>query len=162
MEPNNQPADQTANALKPGDPQQQVPPPSKDLLDEVYDESMEGYDKPVRKARNILYIIGALQLVALFTLGDLYGAELYLTAGVYIFFALVFAGLAFWTKWKPYTAILTGLIIYGGLILLSAIVEPETIIKGIILKIIAFSLLISGLKNAKEVQSWMEIRKSRQ
>ncbi|WP_276479803.1 hypothetical protein [Paraflavitalea pollutisoli] len=162
MDPNPQPQNQAADAPKPAEPQPTAAPQPENLLDDVYDDSMEGYDKPVRKARNILYIIGALQLVGLFTIRDLYDTELYITAGVYIFFAVLFAGLAFWTKWKPYTAILTGLIIYGALVLLSAILEPETIIKGIILKIIAFSLLISGLKNAKEVQNWMELRKSRQ
>lgn len=162
MESDTQPNDLPANARKPVDAQPTTVPQSENLLDDVYDDSMKGDDRPVGRARFILYIIGALQLVGLFTLGGLYDIELYMTAGVYIFFALVFAGLGFWTKWKPYTAILTGLIIYGGLMLLSAIIEPESIVKGLIMKIVAFSLLISGLKNAKEVQNWMELKKLRQ
>ena len=162
MEQQTQPTGQPQDEQQQPEKQPDAAPQQENLLDDVYDDSMEGYDKPIRKARNILYIIGGLQLIGLFTVGDLYDTELYITVGIYVFFAALFAGLAFWTKWKPYTAILTGLIIYGGLILLSAVLEPESIIKGIILKIIAFSLLISGLKNAKEVQSWMEIKKARQ
>ena len=72
--------------------------------------------------------------------------------GIIIFVALVFAGLAFWTKKKPYAALLTALIIYGSLLLGDAILDPSTIYKGIILKIAIIVSLISGLRNAKEAE----------
>lgn len=131
------------------------------LLDDVYDNSMEGYDKPIRKARILLFVIAALQLVAIVTVTDLPEPELWITAGIYVFFAAVFATLALWTKKKPYTAIVTALVVYSAIILLSAILEPSSIIKGIILKIIAFVLMIGALKNAKEVQSWLDAKNQR-
>lgn len=137
-------------------------PQQENLLDDVYDDSMEGYDKPVRKARNILFIIGGLQLIGLFTISNLPEPEMWVSAGIIIFVALLFVGLGFWTKRKPYTAILTGLIVYGSLVLLSAIFEPTSIVRGIVLKIVAIVLLVSALKNAKDVQDWMGNKRARQ
>lgn len=137
-------------------------PQQENLLDDVYDDSMEGYDKPVRKARNILFIIGGLQLIGLITISNLPEPEMWISAGIIIFVAVLFAILGFWTKRKPYTAILTGLIVYGSLVLLSAIIEPASIVRGIVLKIVAIVLLVSALQNAKEVQNWMDNKRARQ
>ena len=136
-------------------------PQQENLLDEIYEDSMEGYDKPIRKARILLFVIAALQLIALFTVTGLPEPENWITMGIYVFFAGVFAVLALWTKKKPFTAIVTALTIYSALILLSAILEPSSIIRGIVLKIIAIVLMVGALKNAKEVQNWMENRDRR-
>ncbi|AXY76387.1 hypothetical protein D3H65_21360 [Paraflavitalea soli] len=136
-------------------------PQQENLLDEIYDDSMEGYDKPIRKARILLFVIAALQLVALFTVTNLPEPENWITIGIYVFFAAVFAVLALWTKKKPFTAIVTALTIYSALILLSAILEPSSIIRGIVLKVIAIVLMVGALKNAREVQTWMENRDRR-
>jgi hypothetical protein len=50
-------------------PPQQSPAPDKqeDLLSDVYDDSMEGYDKPIKRARTWLFVIAGLQLVAIVT-----------------------------------------------------------------------------------------------
>jgi chromate transport protein ChrA len=49
-----------------------------------------------------------------------------------------------------YKSILTGLVVYGSLILLNALFEPASIFQGIILKIIIIGSLIKGLSSAKE------------
>jgi chromate transport protein ChrA len=55
-----------------------------------------------------------------------------------------------------YKSIRTGLIVYGALIVLNALVEPTSIFQGIIFKIIIIGALIKGLSSAKEAN---ELRK---
>jgi hypothetical protein len=63
-----------------------------------------------------------------------------------------FIVLGFWTKKKPYYAIIGALILYGVFILLNAIFDVTTIYKGIIFKIAVIVFLVKGLNNAKEAQ----------
>jgi len=128
-----------------------------DKLDDLF--SMEGYDKPVRNARIVLFILAALQLVGLLTSFSLPEAEKIASIVVYVFLTLLFVALAFWTKQKPFTAIVTALIIYTLLIVASAIVDPATILQGWIVKIVVFVLLINSVNNAREVQRWKESQK---
>ena len=147
----------------PQPPQQSPgPEPQQDLLSDVYDDSMEGYDKPVKRARILLFIIAGLQLLATFTAIGLPEPENWITIGIYVFFAIVFGVLAFWTKKRPYTAIVTALSIYTALQLLSAILEPSSILKGILIKIVVFVLLITALKNGREVQQWLDAKRERE
>lgn len=137
-------------------------PQQENLLEDMYDyNSMEGYDKPVRNARILLFVIAGLQLIPIFMSLDLPEPENWITIGLYVLFAGIFAGLAFWTKTKPYTAIITALSIYAGLILLAAVFEPSSIFRGIVLKIIVFVLLINALRNAREVQEWLDAKNAR-
>jgi hypothetical protein len=71
-------------------------------------------------------------------------------------FAGVFAALAFWTKKRPYTAILCALIFYVFLIVCAAFLDPTTIFQGWVLKIIIIILLILGLRNGRESQNMMD------
>src|SRR4051812_24683829 len=86
-----------------------------DLLEEE-DLSMEGYDKPVKKARNILFIIAAVQLVGIAFAFDQDGLARTITIGLSVALALIFCLLALWTTRKPFDAIVTGLILYSVLI----------------------------------------------
>jgi prepilin signal peptidase PulO-like enzyme (type II secretory pathway) len=145
-------------------PPQQPPGsgPQEDLLSDVYDDSMEGYDKPVKRVRILLFIMAGLQLLAIFTATDLPEPENWITMGLFVFLAGVFAVLAFWTKKRPYTAIITALSIYIVLHVLSAILEPASIVRGIIVKIIVVVMLVTALKNAKEIQQWMDAKRERE
>src|SRR5215469_12328079 len=129
---------------------------SADLLQEE-DFSMEGYDKPVKKARNVLFAIAAIQLVAgIFTGYQQDGLAGIITIGLMVLVALIFFLLALWTKKKPFEAIITALIIYTVLMIGDAIFDPTTIIQGILFKIVVYILLISALSNAREVQRWKD------
>lgn len=132
-------------------------PPQEDLL-QPSDFSMEGYDKHIKNARNTLFVLAGLTLILnLWVLlpidGDLAKMiSLCIIAGV----CGLFLGLAFWTKKRPYTAILIALIVYSVLIILGWILEPTSIIKGILFKIAIIVLLVRGLRNAKESQDMLE------
>ena len=126
-----------------------------DLLEEE-NLSMEGYDQPVKKARNILFAIAAIQLIGIYFASEQYGMERTITLALSIGLALIFFFLGLWTKRKPYDAIITGIIVYSILIIGNAMLEPATILQGLIFKIVIFVLLITALSNAKEVQRWKD------
>ncbi len=132
-------------------------PQQENLLEDMYDyNSMEGYDKPVRNARILLFVMAGLQLLAIFLMPPMDDLQKYITIGIYVLFAGVFAALALWTKRKPYTAIITALIIYTALILLAAYIQPSSFFQGWLLKAVVYVLLIVGLRNAKDVQEWLD------
>ncbi|HMH24125.1 MAG TPA: hypothetical protein VK563_20215 [Puia sp.] len=114
--------------------------------------SMKGYDKHIKNARIMLFVIGGLQLFGVFTSMSLPDPARWISMTVYIVFGLVFAGLGLWTHKKPYAALLTALIIYLSLQVIGGIYDPTTIYKGLILKIGILVMLIIGLRNAKEAQ----------
>ena len=126
-----------------------------DLLEQE-DLSMEGYDKPVKKAQGILFAIAAVELIGIFMAPKEPAIVRTTVIIASITVALIFAGLALWTKRKPFDAIITGLIIYSLLIILGALLDPATILNGILLKVVIYVLLISALSNARDVQRWKD------
>jgi hypothetical protein len=128
-----------------------------DEMSEIRAIEMEGYEIGVRKARNTLFAVAGLlfvsELINLYSSGlslsDLTGLGWLIIIGE----ILVFVGLALWTKTKPYTAILIGLILFIGLIALSAFVDINTIYKGIIVKAIVIIYLIKSLNDAKSLEA---------
>ena len=125
------------------------------LLEEE-DLSMEGYDKPVKKARNILFAIAAIQLIGIYFAFQQFGLARMIAIIISIGVALLFFLLALWTKKRPFDAIIAGLVLYSVLIAAAAILDPSTIIQGLILKIGIYVLFISALSNARDVQRWKD------
>lgn len=131
--------------------------PEPDKQDTIFNEEEflnTGYDRPVRQARNTLFVVAGIQfifgLITIYPIEDV--AVKWTTFGIAVFISAIFVGLALWTKKKPYTAILSGLIIYCLLILIDVFYQPSSIIKGLIMKIIIIVYLVKGLSNAKETQ----------
>ena len=118
--------------------------------------SMEGYDKHIRNARIMLFVVAALTLLSLFTLAPFDDTPKMIGAVIVVAFAAVFIGLAFWTRHKPYSAILIALIVFCGLQLLNFLVSPESILQGWLVKLAVIVLLVLGLGNARESQRMMK------
>jgi hypothetical protein len=85
--------------------------------------------------------------------------------GIAVFFVGSFLALAFWTKKKPYTAIVGGIVVFALFVLfqvlLRAYLEGATgaakgLFGGWLFKIIMLVALIKPLKDAKELQEMME------
>jgi hypothetical protein len=127
-------------------------PPEQDSIFNESDFSLKGYDKHIRRARTILYVIAGFQVLGIFLSFRLSGTEMLVTMIVYGIFALIFAGLAIWTKQKPFLALLIALILYVGLVVGDAIFEPSSIAKGILLKAVFIALLITGVIQGKEAE----------
>ena len=81
--------------------------------------------KQIRRSSVALYIIGGLTAVA---------------------------GLGFWCNKKPLTAIISGASLYALMFILNAVLNPLTILSGIIFKIIIIGLFIRGIKSAIEAE----------
>jgi hypothetical protein len=139
--------------------QQKIPDtPQEETIFTDQDWSMQGYDKHIKNARIMLFIVAGLQLLPLFTLPDNIADEAkYIIIGLQLFFAAVFVGLGLWTKYKPFAALLTAMLFFIGIWVLGAILDPASIFQGIIVKIIVIVLLILGIRNAKEAE---ELRKT--
>lgn len=117
----------------------------------------EGYERGIRKARNTLFIIGGLMVAAdLFALAiqgaDVSSGEVLVTFVLDAVILAVFIALGFWTKRKPYVALLTGLILFCAIQILVMFVDPSNIYKGLLIKIIVVVSLVSGIRKAKRLQ----------
>jgi hypothetical protein len=88
------------------------------------------------------------QTVTVGELRRLINFEYYSVFAVNYFLALVMFVIFAWSKKAPFSAFVTALSIYLGVIVLSAILDPKTIIQGIIVKIAVIAALINGIKAA--------------
>ncbi len=121
--------------------------------------SLEGYDKHIRQARTAIFLaagILALNLLVLaFTAPGGY-EYLWIDLLIWGIFVAAFIVLGFWTKKKPYYAIVSALVLYSILIIVNAMLDPATIVKGIIFKVIVIVLLVKGLRDARDAQRMKE------
>jgi peptidoglycan/LPS O-acetylase OafA/YrhL len=121
--------------------------------------SMAGYDKHIRQARNAIFVAAAVLAINLIILAasipDSY-EYLWLDMCIWGAFLAGFIVLGFWTRKKPYSAIVGALILYAVFIALNASLDITTLYKGAILKVIIIVLLVKGLKDAREAQRLKE------
>jgi len=96
-------------------------------------------DEKLKVKKNIKGAIILLYLVAGFTVIQaliLYFQDKDNTVLIVnLFVAAIFGGLGFWAKYKAFAAIFIGLLFYLVLQILSAILEPQTIYRGIFFKV---------------------------
>lgn len=126
------------------------------------DLSIGIYDKHIRQARNAIFIAAAVLLINVLILANSLpsGYEYaWIDLGLWGVFIAGFVFLGFWTKKKPYYAIIGALILYGLFIAINAALDITTIYKGIIMKVIIISLLIKGLSDAKGAQELQSINR---
>lgn len=117
--------------------------------------SMEGYDKHIRQARNACFIGAGLLLINALLLFSKYPFDIEIFWLDYLLWTIYIGGFiacGFWTKGKPYYAIIGGMIILALFIIINAIIEPTTIISGLLFKIGIAVVLIKGLQDAKQAQ----------
>jgi hypothetical protein len=135
-------------------------PPPQSNQENLFSEeelSMEGYDKHIRNARIMLFVVAGLFLLSLIGLMPFDDNPAKIVMGIIlVLFAGVYITLAFWTKKKPFAALLTALIFFISLEVVSAILQPATIWQGWLLKIAVVVMLILGLRNAKDNQDLMK------
>ncbi|MGY3791625.1 zinc-ribbon domain-containing protein [Aquimarina sp. 433] len=104
--------------------------------------------KKISSARNTLYWMAGIffvsGLILFMNLGDI----AVLIAGAIL--AIIYLVLAYWSQKKPFAAILSGLLLYLMVIAANVIVEPSSLFKGILLKVIILSFLIKGMYSASQ------------
>lgn len=72
----------------------------------------------------------------------------YMLMGVTVFLGLVFMVLNFWAKQKPFAATLTALIIYLTDIVVLVAIDPVSLIRGIVVKVIIVVILLNGVRSS--------------
>jgi hypothetical protein len=135
-------------------------------IEELRAIQLEGNERMVTKARNALFWTAGLlffwEMVGMARAGE--GINFYII-GFALVVSSVFLGLAFYTKKKPYTAVVLGLVCFIGYWILIAglnvwVDGAEGFVKalfgGIIIKIIILVNLIRALGFAKELQQAKE------
>ena len=129
-----------------------------DYYDGVKKIEIQGYETGIKKARTALFVTAGLLLLGEIISGSAIDfAFTPLMIGIIVFEVGIFIALALWTKTKPYTAIVTGLIVFillwGASI---ALLGGKAVYSGIIVKVIIIANLISALKPAKAWEDAMK------
>jgi pheromone shutdown protein TraB len=148
----------------------QTPDPAAGEISAYHDEiaqiQQEGYQQTIKKARNMLFVAAGLIMLQ-YAIAIAYNPDIVnvIDMGIMVFFVGSFVALAFWTKKKPYTAIVGGIVVFILFIVftvaIGAIFEGglgafKNLVSGWWIKILIFVALIKPLKDAKELQEMME------
>jgi len=106
--------------------------------------------KTIRQARNILFIVAGITFIygifLFFYRDDM--ASLIAAAimtGVYVV-------LGYWSQQKPLISLVLALLLYATNMVLSFIIEPDTLYKGLIFKVIIIYFLIRGINSAMHLR----------
>jgi len=105
--------------------------------------------KAINKARYILFGLSILFTLLSILLGVVteFNLGVLLTnlvvAGIYL-------GLGLWSRKNPFPAILTGFFLYITLIVINAVINPMTIIQGLIIKFFVIAGFVYGYKGVKD------------
>jgi hypothetical protein len=106
--------------------------------------------KELKTGRIILLVIAGLSFVSglfyFFTLDD---SATLIASGI---LSIVYLALAYWSQEKPLIAMVLGLLVYLTTIVINAIVEPETIHRGIIMKVLIIGFLGKGINSALQLR----------
>ena len=115
---------------------------------------MHELNKKMESARNALYVLAAI----------------FMLSGLFLFFvnrtedsasgilitntivAVIFLLLGYWSAKKPLASIVSGMVLFVLVQLITIFDDPLSIFKGIILKIVIISYLIKGLMSALEAE----------
>lgn len=104
--------------------------------------------RSVNKARIILYILAGINLV-IGTIAGYFLKEDSVIIGS-IIGGIIYLLLAWWSQSQPLPAILSGLIFFIIITVISAIMSPETILRGIIWKVLIIWGFVYGYRGAME------------
>jgi len=105
-------------------------------------------EKKIKNARNALYVMAGFTFI--YGVGSFFQEDI-ATAVVNGVLCLIYMVLAMWTKQKPLMAILLGLLLYLTTIIINAVVDPMTLAKGILFKIIVIAYLGKGVYHALSI-----------
>ena len=110
--------------------------------------------KKVKSARTTLYIVGGVTLVA--GIGSYLFVNDIALMVTNIIVASIYGVLGYWSNKKPLAALLSGFLLYITVLVINGVVEPESLYKGIIWKVLILTYLGKGLYSAKAAQSQIE------
>lgn len=118
------------------------------------------YNKTLRQASNTLYYLAGIFILSGLAYFFIHKDEEDVVTVVItdLIMAAIFLVLGAYSKKKPLACIISGLSLYVIVQVLNAIIEPISIAKGIIIKIVIIGYMIKGIKSAMEIE---KIRKEK-
>jgi hypothetical protein len=105
--------------------------------------------KAVNKARNILFVLAGIFAV----FGALFSLVMNQDVSVMVLnfiIAAIYLALGFWSRKSPLPCILIGFALYVIVIAINAVIDPVTLIQGLLMKVVVISALVYGYKGAKD------------
>jgi FtsH-binding integral membrane protein len=129
-----------------------------DYYDEVKEQEKQQHESGIKNARTALYVTAVLVFIGEILGVALTGAELTpLLIGIALVEGGIFAALAYWTRKKPFSAIIVGLILFILLWVANIILaEGASKANGLIFRIIIIVYLVQAIKPAK---AWEDLQK---
>lgn len=108
--------------------------------------------KVVKRAQITLIVLAAFTVILGTLLGSgILGESDWWTGGTYLFLAVFYGGMAWWSRVNPAAALLTALLVYLGLLTLDGIFEPASALQGLLWKFIIIILLGKGWIDARKL-----------
>jgi hypothetical protein len=121
---------------------------------EAKEIDLSAANKKIRRASIALYVVAGLTAVfgvALAAMNKNPDARNSLII-TNLILAAIYGGLGFWCNRKPLAAIIAGSALYALILILNAIINPLTIVSGIIFKIVIIGFFVRGIKAAIEAE----------
>jgi hypothetical protein len=134
--------------------------PTSIFTDDDFDVDI--YDKHIKHARNAIFATAGIILLSAIVLFFKLPQEYeywWVDLILYSSFIGGFIALGFWTKKRPYYAIICALALYGIFIAMNAYFDIKTLYSGFIIKIVTIVYLVKGLSDAKAAEEMQQLRK---
>jgi len=113
---------------------------------------LETVNDSIRKSRNALFGVAALYGVSYIMLAFSSGLPAVIEG---LILCGIFVALGFWANKNPYPAVLSGLLLFILIMILFALINPISIVAGLIWKIIIIVAMVYGLQAAKKAKDLM-------
>lgn len=113
---------------------------------------IDNHEKSIKKAQNILYGLAAFFAFYVIILATLTASDVNLVVANVII-ACAYLGLGIWSVKNPFAAILSGFFLYVTLIVINVIVDPMSILQGLIIKILIITGFVYGYKEVKNAEA---------
>lgn len=103
-------------------------------------------EKKIKSARNTLYVMGGFFF--LYSMFYYFNGNDLAVLTTNLILAISYFVLGYWSIKKPLAALLLGLLLYSTVVIISAIVEPASLISGILWKVLIIAYLGKGIYSA--------------
>jgi len=67
--------------------------------------------------------------------------------------AVIYVVLGYWSQKRPLIALVLGLLVFLTIVVIDAILDPSTIYKGIIIKVLVIGYLAKGINSAMQLRN---------
>ncbi len=119
-------------------------------------ELLEEFQKKVNTGQVILYIIASLFFLSGVVFSFLQEEEAIAVFVTFVILSCIYVGLAIWSNYQPFPALLTGFLLYVSIILLDLALDPASVLQGIVIKVVFIVVFIKGISSAREAKELKE------